>query len=106
MDAQDHVALAKLPHLNGTINESMRLLPAILTQSSRVTPPEGLTVEGTFIPGDVKVCAPRYSIGRCTLLPLSSAHRLLQQKKIARGEILIWRAYSGVRLRPTARLHP
>ncbi|PYI09496.1 cytochrome P450 [Aspergillus sclerotiicarbonarius CBS 121057] len=64
VDAQDQVALSKLPHLNGTINESMRLLPAILTQSSRVTPPEGLTIEGTFIPGNIKLCAPRYSIGR------------------------------------------
>jgi hypothetical protein len=42
----------------------MRLLPAILTFSSRVTPPEGLVVEGTFIPGYTKICAPRYTIGR------------------------------------------
>ncbi|KAF2463953.1 cytochrome P450 [Lindgomyces ingoldianus] len=58
-------ALSSLPHLNGVISESMRLLPAILTFSSRVTPLEGLKVDGTYIPGNTKICAPRYSIGRC-----------------------------------------
>ncbi|EED14653.1 cytochrome P450, putative [Talaromyces stipitatus ATCC 10500] len=60
----DQNALARLPHLNGTINESMRLLLAVLTFGYRVTPPEGLTIEGTFIPGSTKICTPRYSIGR------------------------------------------
>jgi cytochrome P450 len=64
IDVSDARALASLPHLNGIINESMRLLPAILTFSSRVTPPEGLVVEGQYIPGYTKICAPRYSIGR------------------------------------------
>ncbi|PLB50874.1 cytochrome P450 [Aspergillus steynii IBT 23096] len=53
-----------LPHLNGMINETMRLLPAVLTFGTRVTPPEGITIEGTFIPGGTKLCAPRYTIGR------------------------------------------
>ncbi|KAE8378838.1 cytochrome P450 [Aspergillus bertholletiae] len=61
---EDTVGLAKLPHLNGMINETMRLLPAVLTFGTRVTPPEGLTIEGTFIPGGTKLCAPRYTIGR------------------------------------------
>ncbi|PYH42553.1 cytochrome P450 [Aspergillus saccharolyticus JOP 1030-1] len=60
----DAVGLSKLPHLNGTINETLRLLPAVLTFGSRVTPPAGLTIDGTFIPGGTKVCAPRYTIGR------------------------------------------
>ncbi|KAJ9260547.1 hypothetical protein DTO212C5_8476 [Paecilomyces variotii] len=64
VDHEDPNALAALPHLNGTINEAMRLLPAVLTFSSRVTPPEGITVENTFIPGNTKICAPRYTIGR------------------------------------------
>jgi hypothetical protein len=42
----------------------MRLVPAVLTFSSRVTPPEGLIIDGTFIPGNTKICAPRYTIGR------------------------------------------
>ena len=62
---EDAVGLSKLPHLNGVMNEAMRLLPAVPTMGSRVTPPEGLMVEGVFIPGGIKICAPRYTIGRC-----------------------------------------
>lgn len=75
VDAQDVKAVAALPHLNGAINEAMRLLPAVLTFVTRVTPPEGLEVEGKFIPGNVKIAAPRYSIGRrkfCSFLLLPS----------------------------------
>lgn len=64
VDRRDPTALATLPHLTGTINEAMRLLPAVLTFSSRVTPLEGLMIDGTFIPGYTKICAPRYSAGR------------------------------------------
>lgn len=64
VDRENPALLAKLPHLNGTINEAMRLLPAVLTFSSRVTPAEGLMIDGTFIPGNTKICAPRYTIGR------------------------------------------
>ncbi|KAJ5213940.1 hypothetical protein N7449_001109 [Penicillium cf. viridicatum] len=64
VDRDNPAALATLPHLTGTINEAMRLLPAVLTFSSRVTPPQGLMIDGTFIPGNTKICAPRYTIGR------------------------------------------
>lgn len=64
VDRDSPAALATLPHLRGTINEAMRLLPAVLTFSSRVTPPQGLLIDGTFIPGKTKICAPRYTIGR------------------------------------------
>jgi len=64
IDVQDSQAVASLPHLNGAINEAMRLLPAVLTFVTRMTPPEGMDVDGTFIPGNVKLAAPRYSIGR------------------------------------------
>ncbi|KAF2875739.1 cytochrome P450 [Massariosphaeria phaeospora] len=63
-DISDARALALLPHLTGTINESMRLLPAVPTFGTRMTPPEGLTFEGTFIPGGVKICSSRYTLGR------------------------------------------
>lgn len=64
VDRESPTALATLPHLTGTINETMRLLPAVLTFSSRVTPRQGLMIDGTFIPGNTKICAPRYTIGR------------------------------------------
>lgn len=65
IDLRDSNAVASLCHLSGAINESMRLLPAVLTFVTRVSPPEGMEVEGTWIPGNVKIAAPRYSIGRC-----------------------------------------
>ena len=64
VDHEDPAALSALPHLNGVINESMRLLPAALTAGTRITPPEGLCIEGTLIPGGTKIAAPRYSIFR------------------------------------------
>lgn len=64
VDLQDVNAVAALPHLNGSINEAMRLLPAVLTFVTRVSPPEGMDIDGTYIPGNVKIAAPRYSIGR------------------------------------------
>ena len=64
IDTHDLGALAALPHFNGVINESMRLFPAALTTGSRLTPPEGLHIDGTFIPGATKITAPRYSVFR------------------------------------------
>ncbi|KAI0185628.1 cytochrome P450 [Xylaria flabelliformis] len=65
IDYTDIKSLTALPHLDGTINESMRLLPSVPSWGSRVVSPEGLTLDGLFIPGGTKICAPRYSIGRC-----------------------------------------
>lgn len=42
----------------------MRLIPAALSMGTRVVPPQGIEIEGTFIPGDVKIAAPRYTIFR------------------------------------------
>lgn len=64
VDLTDVHALGNLKHLSGTINEAMRLLPAILSFSSRVTAPEGMKIDDIFIPGGIKICAPRYSLGR------------------------------------------
>ena len=64
VDIRDASSINALPHLNGAINEAMRLLPAVLTFVTRVSPSEGMNVEGTFIPGNIKIAAPRYSIGR------------------------------------------
>ncbi|KAF3389060.1 hypothetical protein F1880_003177 [Penicillium rolfsii] len=64
VDPSDINTLANLPCLNGFINESMRLIPAALTMGTRTTPAEGMTVDGTFIPGGIKVAAPKYTIFR------------------------------------------
>ncbi|KAH8825614.1 cytochrome P450 [Flagelloscypha sp. PMI_526] len=53
-----------IPYLEGVINEALRLHPAIPGGLSRVTPREGLTIGGTWIPGNTVVSVPTYTIQR------------------------------------------
>lgn len=55
--------LQTLPFLDGIINETLRLYPPAGVLQ-RKTPPEGITVEGTFVPGDMTVFCPFYAMGR------------------------------------------
>ncbi|KUI73735.1 Tryprostatin B 6-hydroxylase [Cytospora mali] len=64
VDVRDPAALATLPHLNGVMNESIRLLPPGLSMGSRKTPANGLVIGGTYIPGNVTIVSPRYTISR------------------------------------------
>lgn len=72
-------ALQHAQHLNGIINETMRLHPALLTGGLRETPPEGIMISGRFVPGNVVICSPRYIIGKRQYLrscqPLYHANR-------------------------------
>ncbi|KAF5873339.1 putative benzoate 4-monooxygenase cytochrome protein [Botrytis fragariae] len=85
VDLQDVNAVAALHHLNGSINEAMRLLPAVLTFVTRVSPPEGMDVNGTHIPGNVKIAAPRYSIGR----PWKEPHKFCPERWYSRPEMIL-----------------
>lgn len=58
-DEADPVLLAKLSHLQACINESLRLWPPVPSGAQRVTPPEGLQVGDTFLPGDTLVQVPQ-----------------------------------------------
>ena len=52
----DHENLAKFKYLNAVIREALRLMPPIGSgMMHRVTPPEGLEIDGTFIPGNTTV---------------------------------------------------
>ena len=64
----DNRQLTSMAHLNGVINETLRLHPPIPSGGLRDTPPEGLEIDGTYIPGGVTVLLPAYSLGRCTFL--------------------------------------
>lgn len=63
-DAEDFTVLQQLPHLNGVLNEILRLHPALPTGGLRETPPGGAVVCGRFVPGNTIICAPRYTLGR------------------------------------------
>lgn len=60
----DHAELQNCKHLNAVIDETLRLHPPVPSGVIRVTPPEGITVDNTYIPGNTVVSLPLYSIQR------------------------------------------
>ncbi|KAL9134417.1 MAG: hypothetical protein Q9175_004399 [Cornicularia normoerica] len=63
-DVEDLTILQKLPHLNGIINETLRLHPAVPTGGLRETPPGGSVICSRFVPGNTVICTPRYTLSR------------------------------------------
>ncbi|ORY67582.1 cytochrome P450 [Pseudomassariella vexata] len=60
----DLKTLSRLGHLNGVLNEALRLYPALLTGGARKTTDKGIIVGGTFIPPHTTIIAPRFTISR------------------------------------------
>jgi cytochrome P450 len=56
--------LQYLDHLNAIINETLRLHPPVPTAIPRLTPPEGITIGDTYVPGNITVWCPPYVLGR------------------------------------------
>ncbi|KXT03056.1 hypothetical protein AC578_693 [Pseudocercospora eumusae] len=56
--------LANAPHLNGAINETLRLHPPVPSGVYRRTPPEGTHVGDIYIPGDTTLFTPQFAMGR------------------------------------------
>ena len=52
-------------YLNGVMNEAMRMHPPVPSGVQRVTPPEGVTIDGVFVPGGVNITVSSWAIGRC-----------------------------------------
>ncbi|KAK0641738.1 cytochrome P450 [Cercophora newfieldiana] len=59
--------LSKLELLEAIINETMRLDNPVANNAGRTTPPEGIMVDGTWIPGGVAVRVPGYAMHRSEL---------------------------------------
>ncbi|KAL4901938.1 hypothetical protein BDW74DRAFT_169892 [Aspergillus multicolor] len=67
LDKQDglsHRSLVEIDFLEGIINEALRLYPAVPSGTQRITPPEGITISDVYLPGDVLVQSPLYTIFR------------------------------------------
>lgn len=60
----EHQKIHQADHLNAIINETLRLYPVPPTTITRKTLPEGITIEGTWIPGNMHVWTPQYVIWR------------------------------------------
>lgn len=52
-------------HLNGVIYETLRMHPPVPSGASRITPPEGIILDGVFVPGRTNVTVPQHVLGRC-----------------------------------------
>ncbi|KAK6813588.1 hypothetical protein RU639_010351 [Aspergillus parasiticus] len=57
-------SLAILKHLNGVINETLRIHSPVPSYIPRKTPPEGINIDGTHVPGNMNVSCPQWVIGR------------------------------------------
>ncbi|KAE8420722.1 cytochrome P450 [Aspergillus pseudocaelatus] len=56
--------LAILKHLNGIIYETLRIHSPVPSYIPRKTPPEGINIDGTHVPGNMNVSCPQWVIGR------------------------------------------
>jgi len=56
--------LAQVEYLNAVINEALRIRPAAGVSSPRLTPPEGIIVDGVHIPGHVQTFVPPWVLCR------------------------------------------
>ncbi|OTA58321.1 cytochrome P450 [Hypoxylon sp. EC38] len=64
IDIYDRVQLQGCVHLTAIINETLRLYPPVPTGGYRQSPPSGITINDIYIPGNVTIVAPRYSLAR------------------------------------------
>lgn len=66
--------LKDAPVINGMINETLRLNPPVPSGVFRKTPPEGVSIGSTYIPGNTVIQMPQYPMGRCKFLILLRPH--------------------------------
>ena len=66
--------LQRLDHLNGIINETLRLHSPAGLALQRKTPPEGLMIGEVFVPGNITIWSPQIIIGKSELLSFLPSH--------------------------------
>ncbi|BCS24988.1 cytochrome P450 [Aspergillus puulaauensis] len=76
------------PVLDAIINESMRLSPSVFFGSQRETPPEGMKIGDTFIPGGTIISIPAYQVGR-EERNFVHATKFLPERWYAKPELII-----------------
>ena len=65
-----------LPYLRACLDESLRLTPPNTMNVPRLTPPQGMSIMGEWIPGDTTVHTPPYSMHRnAAVFPDPEAYR-------------------------------
>ncbi|KAI8960829.1 cytochrome P450 [Daldinia sp. FL1419] len=64
VDIYDKSQLQNRYHLTALINETLGLYPPVPTGGYRQSPPTGMNINGVYIPGNVTMAAPRYSLPR------------------------------------------
>ncbi|KAI9037120.1 cytochrome P450 [Aspergillus affinis] len=83
-----HSQIAQLPHLNGVINEGLRLFPAVPGTLPRKTPPEGIVVQGVRIPGDITVYCPQWVMARSAELSYAKPFEFIPERWYSRPELI------------------
>lgn len=85
-DSIEDAMLKNVDHLNGIINEALRLHPPVPSGLLRMTPPQGLQLGDVFIPGNTTVSTPFHPLGRCKSTPHAARHQSRKQKKKNRNK--------------------
>ncbi|CAK1360646.1 Tryprostatin B 6-hydroxylase [Cercospora beticola] len=88
-EATDLKALRENELLNGIINETLRLYPALPSAAYRETLEDGLKVGDTWIPGGTKIIAPRYSVARLEAA-FPDAESFIPERWMDKPELVPW----------------
>jgi cytochrome P450 len=63
-EQMSHTHLVRKPYLDGCLNEGLRLYPAVASGVPRETGPDGATIAGVYIPPEITVSVPTYTLHR------------------------------------------
>ncbi|KAI5919380.1 hypothetical protein F4810DRAFT_510366 [Camillea tinctor] len=89
IDPTDTDAIFTILHLQGVINEALCLIPSATTGDSRITRPNGLLINGTFITPFTKVAAPKYVIMRTVKSSFLFPNDFISERWYSRPELIL-----------------